>query len=238
MRRGADAKVGCGGGGGAGGGGFARGACARTVVACGESGAGGETIKRPWDSRHWLGLITGQLKARVTKGDDSFIRTLNDTRTLTGPAGSDVVVRARSLMLIRNVGHLMTTPAVLDAEGEPVFEGLLDAMVTVLCAMADRDRPVADRNSPAGSVYVVKPKMHGPAEGAFTAEVSTRVEEALGVGAELAVLANLPGAHLGVGIDAEFAAGGVALEALGLHVACVEDALADGGGGLGGGIGA
>jgi malate synthase len=156
-------------------------AAVTTIVDCEDSIAAVDAVDKAMAYRHWLGLITGQLKARVTKGDDSFVRTLNDNRTLTAPDGSDVVVRARSLMLIRNVGHLMTTPAMLDADGEPVFEGLLDAVVTVLCAMADHDRPVTDRNSPAGSVYVVKPKMHGPAEVTFTDDIFTSVEEVLGL---------------------------------------------------------
>jgi len=156
-------------------------AAVTTIVDCEDSIAAVDAVDKAMAYRHWLGLISGQLRARVDKGDDSFIRTLNDNRTLTAPDGSDVVVRARSLMLIRNVGHLMTTPAVLDAEGEPLFEGLLDAVVTVLCALADADRPNADRNSPAGSVYVVKPKMHGPDEVAFTDEIFTRVEQLLGL---------------------------------------------------------
>jgi malate synthase len=156
-------------------------AAVTTIVDCEDSIAAVDAIDKAMAYRHWLGLITGELRARVDKGGHSFIRTLNANRTLTAPDGSDVVVRARSLMLVRNVGHLMTTPAVLDAEGEPVFEGLLDAAVTVLCALADADRAEADRNSPAGSVYVVKPKMHGPDEVAFTDQLFTRVEQLLGL---------------------------------------------------------
>jgi malate synthase len=156
-------------------------AAVTTIVDCEDSIAAVDAVDKAMAYRHWLGLVTGELAARVDKGGGSFIRRLHDNRTLTGPDGSDVVVRARSLMLVRNVGHLMTTPAVLDAEGEPVFEGLLDAVVTVLCAMADADRPAADRNSPAGSVYVVKPKMHGPDEVAFTDEILGRVEDLLGL---------------------------------------------------------
>jgi malate synthase len=152
-----------------------------TIVDCEDSIAAVDAYDKATAYRHWLGLVTGRLEARVTKGGDSFIRRLHDNRTLTRPDGEDVVVRARSLMLIRNVGHLMDTPAVLDADGNPVPEGLLDAMVTVLCATRDADRPEADRNSPAGSVYVVKPKMHGPDEVAFTDEVFTRVEQVLGL---------------------------------------------------------
>jgi malate synthase len=156
-------------------------AAVTTIVDCEDSIAAVDAYDKATAYRNFLGLVTGQLAARVTKGDESFVRRLNDNRTLTAPDGSEVPVRARSLMLIRNVGHLMTTPAVLDANGDEVFEGLLDAMVTVLCATRDGDRPEADRNSPAGSVYVVKPKMHGPDEVAFTDEIFTRVEQVLGL---------------------------------------------------------
>ncbi len=156
-------------------------AAVTTIVDCEDSIAAVDAFDKATAYRHFLGLVTGELETRVTKGDESFIRRLNSNRTLTAPDGSEVPVRARSLMLIRNVGHLMTTPAVLDPSGDEVFEGLLDAMVTVLCATRDADRPEADRNSPAGSVYVVKPKMHGPDEVAFTDEVFTRVEQVLGL---------------------------------------------------------
>ncbi len=152
-----------------------------TIVDCEDSIAAVDAADKTMAYRNFLGLVTGALEARVDKGGGSFIRRLDDNRTLTAPDGSDVVVRARSLMLIRNVGHLMDTPAVCDAAGRPIPEGLLDAMVTVLCATHDADRPAAERNSPAGSVYVVKPKMHGPDEVAFTDEVFTRVEQVLGL---------------------------------------------------------
>jgi malate synthase len=100
---------------------------------------------------------------------------------VTAPDGSPLRVRGRSLMLVRNVGHLMTTPAILDREGAEVFEGLLDAMVTTLCAMHDLRRESGARNSVTSSVYVVKPKMHGPEEVAFACEVFDRVEAALGL---------------------------------------------------------
>jgi malate synthase len=156
-------------------------AAVTTIVDCEDSIAAVDAFDKAAAYRHWLGLAKGDLETRVTKDGRSFTRRLNDNRTLTGPDSSDVVVRARSLMLIRNVGHLMTTPAVLDTEGNEVPEGLLDAMVTVLCATHDADHPLTDRNSRSNSVYVVKPKMHGPDEVAFTDEIFTRVEQVLGL---------------------------------------------------------
>lgn len=130
--------------------------------------------------RNWLGLMKGTLSASVSKDGRTFSRTLNTDREFLSPDGSKVVRPGRSLMLVRNVGHLMTTPAVLDKDGNEVFEGLLDAVVTVLCALHDIQRTDDTYcNSRAGSVYVVKPKMHGPDEVAFTNDIFSRVEEIL-----------------------------------------------------------
>ena len=131
--------------------------------------------------RNWLGLVAGTLATPVRKGGQTFTRRPAENRVLTGPDDDEVVVRARSLLLVRTVGHLMTTDAVLDGEGREVPEHLLDALLAVLCALADRDRPEADRNSRHGSVYVVRPKMHGPDEVAHTVDVLRRVEQVLGL---------------------------------------------------------
>ena len=128
---------------------------------------------------NWLGLMEGSLSASFRKGGRTVDRGLAPDLAWTGPDGRPVTHKGRALMLVRNVGHLMTTPAILDRDGNEVFEGLLDAMVTVLCARADLTAPGGARNSATGSIYVVKPKMHGPDEVAFACEVMDLVEEVL-----------------------------------------------------------
>ncbi|MFT4015100.1 MAG: malate synthase G [Paracoccus sp. (in: a-proteobacteria)] len=127
---------------------------------------------------NWLGLMDGTLSEEVAKGGKSFTRKLNPDLAFTAPDGGVATAKGRALMLVRNVGHLMTTPAVLDRDGREVHEGLLDAMVTTLCALRDLDRGA---NSVTGSIYVVKPKMHGPEEVAFASEVFDHVEDVLGL---------------------------------------------------------
>ena len=131
--------------------------------------------------RNWLGLMKGSLEEQVDKGGRSFTRRLAPNRVYTAPDGGERELSGRSVLLARNVGILMTTPAVLDQHGNEVFEGILDAMVTVLIAMHDRGRPDNERNATAGSVYIVKPKLHGPDEVAFAADVFTMIESSLGL---------------------------------------------------------
>ena len=130
---------------------------------------------------NWLGLMQGTLEERFDKNGKSMTRRLNPDLAFTAPDGGVLKLKGRALMLVRNVGHLMTNPAVLDRDGNEAFEGLLDAMVTTLCALHDLRKSEDPRNSQAGSVYVVKPKMHGPEEVAFADRIFTRVEAALGL---------------------------------------------------------
>ncbi len=130
---------------------------------------------------NWLGLMKGDLEDRFEKAGRQVTRRLNPDRIYTAPDGSETRVKGRALMLVRNVGHLMTSPAILDATGAEVFEGLMDAMVTVAIALHDLRKAEGPRNSVTGAVYVVKPKMHGPEEVAFADETFARVEAVLGL---------------------------------------------------------
>lgn len=129
--------------------------------------------------RNWRELMRGTLQATVDKGDRSFVRTMNPDREYIAPDGTPFALRGRSLLFVRNVGHLMTTDAVLDAGGREVPEGILDAIMTTLGALPDLRGESTGANSATGSVYIVKPKMHGPEEVAFTAELFARVEALL-----------------------------------------------------------
>lgn len=128
---------------------------------------------------NWLGLMQGTLEADVEKAGRRIRRSLNEDRSYTAPDGGTVTLKGRALMLVRNVGHLMTNPAILDRDGNEVFEGLMDAAITTLIAMHDLSRDGG--NSVTGSVYVVKPKMHGPDEVAFADRTFTMVEQFLGL---------------------------------------------------------
>ncbi|WP_323035379.1 malate synthase G [Pararhodobacter sp.] len=130
---------------------------------------------------NWLGLMKGTLSEEFKKGGQTVSRHLNADKVITGADGSEVVLKGRAVMWIRNVGHLMTNPAILTRDGDEAPEGLMDAMITTLIAKHDLQKTDGLRNSVKGSVYVVKPKMHGPEEVAFADEIFSRVESALGL---------------------------------------------------------
>lgn len=129
--------------------------------------------------RNWLGLMKGDLEATFAKRKNTVTRALADDRQFTAPDGSEVSLKGRALLWVRNVGHLMTNPAILDGQGREVFEGLMDAAVTVLIAKHDLARDSG--NSVMGSVYIVKPKMHGPEEVGFADRTFAHVEKMLGL---------------------------------------------------------
>lgn len=124
--------------------------------------------------RNWRGLMDGSLTESVTKDGRTFTRSMNPDKTFTAPDGSDIILPGRSVLFVRNVGHLMTNPMILDSEGNEVFEGLIDAVMTTLGALDDKGI-----NSKTGSIYIVKPKMHGSEEVQLAVELFTRVEELL-----------------------------------------------------------
>ena len=129
--------------------------------------------------RNWLGLMKGDLKETFIKGGAEMTRSLNPDRNYIAPDGSNLRLSGRSLMLVRNVGHLMTNPAILDQNGDEVPEGILDAMFTICIAMHDLNGDSGIKNSQAGSIYIVKPKMHGPDEVQFTCDLFSAVEKSL-----------------------------------------------------------
>ena len=129
--------------------------------------------------KNWLGLMKGDLSETFQKAGNEFLRSINDDEFYESPLGKKHKIKNRSLMLVRNVGHLMTTSAVLNAENQEIGEGIVDAYFTILCALHNENS--LKRNSEFGSIYIVKPKMHGPEEVKFACEIFSEVEDALGL---------------------------------------------------------
>ena len=152
-----------------------------TIMDCEDSVAAVDGEDKVLAYKNWLGLMKGDLTEDLEKSGKIITRRLNQDIKYTNTEGKESILKGRSLMLNRNVGHLMTNPSVLDSSGNEVGEGLIDAMCTTLIAMHDLSKSEGMRNSIKGSVYIVKPKMHGPEEVAFTEEIFSHVENILGL---------------------------------------------------------
>ena len=148
-----------------------------TIQDCEDSVAAVDAVDKVGVYRNWLGLMRGDLQTTFRKGDEEITRSLAVDRRYQATGGGDLILSGRSLLLVRNVGLLMTSDAIRDVNGEEIFEGILDAIVTTACALADRKHDNHEPNSRTGSIYIVKPKMHGADEVAFADGLFARVEQ-------------------------------------------------------------
>jgi malate synthase len=152
-----------------------------TIMDCEDSVAAVDAEDKALAYSNWLGLIKGDLEETITRGGSSFVRKMNADRQYKAADGSQMSLNGRSLMFIRNVGHLMTNPAILCSDGSEIPEGIMDGVITSLISLHDIKRQSGLSNSTAGSIYIVKPKMHGPDEVAFTNDLFNAVEDMLGL---------------------------------------------------------
>ena len=152
-----------------------------TIMDCEDSVAAVDAEDKALAYSNWLGLIKGDLEETITRGGSSFVRKMNADRQYKASDGSQMSLNGRSLMFIRNVGHLMSNPAILCSDGSEIPEGIMDGVITSLISLHDIKRQSGLSNSTAGSIYIVKPKMHGPDEAAFTNDLFDAVEDLLGL---------------------------------------------------------
>jgi malate synthase len=152
-----------------------------TIMDCEDSVAAVDAEDKALAYGNWHGLINGSLEESIDRGGKTFVRRMNNDREFVATNGQPLVLKGRSLMFVRNVGHLMTNPAILYDNDLEIPEGIMDAMITSLISMQDLQGSSGHSNSNAGSIYIVKPKMHGPEEVAFTNDLFDAIEDALGM---------------------------------------------------------